>query len=226
MRSSPRVYPRVYGETNCPLNADLPKRGLSPRVRGNPLKPVEGSMRRRSIPACTGKPPGVEILDDYRRVYPRVYGETTVYWSPSAAAWGLSPRVRGNQLGVVDRIVVRGSIPACTGKPFVEPIKGGRQRVYPRVYGETLLMQSADVLVTGLSPRVRGNPKGQVGAGNRLGSIPACTGKPLRHFDTVLSLCECQRSNDPTPAYQPCVGSGAIRVSRQAKLDGAYRQLR
>ena len=51
-------------------------------------------------------------------------------------------------------------------------------RVYPRVYGETGAGDDLSTQFEGLSPRVRGNRVYHVGTELRVGSIPACTGKP------------------------------------------------
>ena len=50
-----------------------------------------------------------------------------------------------------------GSIPACTGEPADIDFDLDSAWVYPRVYGGTLLTSRKCRLVTGLSPRVRGN---------------------------------------------------------------------
>ena len=50
----------------------------------------------RSIPACTGEPRIVREAEDAARVYPRVYGGTSVLAVAEEAGQGLSPRVRGN----------------------------------------------------------------------------------------------------------------------------------
>ena len=51
--------------------------------------------------------------------------------------------------------------------------------VYPRVYGETCGKFIAYGCNGGLSPRVRGNRKSGASRGDVVGSIPACTGKPI-----------------------------------------------
>ena len=50
------VYPRVCGGT--PKVEALTGRyeGLSPRVRGNPIRVKKKSLSDRSIPACAGEP--------------------------------------------------------------------------------------------------------------------------------------------------------------------------
>ena len=119
------VYPRVYGETAFGGLADLMDRGLSPRVRGNPLGRSHADARNRSIPACTGKPKTSTARKRSGRVYPRVYGETSLVSSNAFSASGLSPRVRGNRVRAVLPVHEAGSIPACTGKPPVS-VDGGR----------------------------------------------------------------------------------------------------
>ena len=127
-----------------------------------------------------------------------MYGETTASSRPSYASEGLSPRVRGN-LGAPHGLCGHdGSILACTGKPARPQRPLVSDKVYPRVYGETMLSSwarvtrnglsprvretdEADMLLTvedGLSPRVRGNPWHTPVLDPVVGSIPACTGKP------------------------------------------------
>ena len=96
------------------------------------------------------------------------------------AGEGLSPRVRGNQLG---RVVLRetaGSIPACAGEPRRGSDRGSRTGVYPRVCGGTCSRTLARLRSRGLSPRVRGNPGGVEADVAGSGSIPACAGEPVR----------------------------------------------
>ena len=71
-----------------------------------------------------------------------------------------------------------GSIPACAGEPFTRPSPRPRHRVYPRVCGGTRAVSLAAFVLTGLSPRVRGNPASNRASPSRSGSIPACAGEP------------------------------------------------
>ena len=182
------VYPRVYGEIDARDRRALPAGGLSPRVRGNLPLGVCRILQRRSIPACTGKPPSLRSAGDSSRVYPRVYGETQApcvmrrcqgeagsipactgkprphaHASNQAAVY---PRVYGETHKVSAQaprhVLVVGSIPACTGKPDGRSPVARQRRVYPRVYGETTWASRANgdnVSAEGLSPRVRGNPR-------------------------------------------------------------------
>ena len=173
-----RVYPRVYGETSSLARPCSTSRGLSPRVRGNPLYLANGIDISRSIPACTGKPCSRRPTRTTWRVYPRVYGETAATRPSSRFATGLSPRVRGNRVSSELWPYCSWSIPACTGKPKSTITSSRWDRVYPRVYGETTTCPSAAPSGTGLSPRVRGNRIVGFHGLYGLGSIPACTGKP------------------------------------------------
>ena len=91
---------------------------------------------------------------------------------------GLSPRVRGNRRRGHSRRLRLGSIPACAGEPY-DPVRGSWIiPVYPRVCGGTMNRSLVQVLLAGLSPRVRGNLRRRSGAADRIGSIPACAGEP------------------------------------------------
>ena len=54
----------------------------------------------------------------------------------------------------------------------------GRRWVYPRVCGGTHFPQGDGIVLSGLSPRVRGNPSYSPGDRSCRGSIPACAGEP------------------------------------------------
>ena len=90
------VYPRVCGGTR---NLELRKRkrrGLSPRVRGNPGGQGFVPTDWRSIPACAGEPQDDTQERRSGEVYPRVCGGTGSRLFLSRKSMGLSPRVRGN----------------------------------------------------------------------------------------------------------------------------------
>ena len=157
-RRIPQVYPRVCGGTPASCPAKGRRRGLSPRVRGNPLYSGRTSWTWRSIPACAGEPSPRRAGLSECKVYPRVCGGTADTGPGYRTGVGLSPRVRGNRpFGTYVPLMSR-SIPACAGEPSRD------QKDKPGMVG--------------LSPRVRGNlvlghqqPEGE-------GSIPACAGEP------------------------------------------------
>ena len=91
------------------------------------------------------------------RVYPRMYGETTMAIRSRPSMKGLSPHVRGNLSCYHHMRLGMGSIPACTGKPHALRPLTRQIEVYPRMYGETLVRQRNPSRPDGLSPHVRGN---------------------------------------------------------------------
>ena len=119
--SEDRVYPRVCGGTSNRLPSAARRRGLSPRVRGNPGG-IRGADRRvRSIPACAGEPQPYRQSSRGGWVYPRVCGGTWCARCGMTRRRGLSPRVRGNRHKALPLFGCKGSIPACAG----EPARGG-----------------------------------------------------------------------------------------------------
>ena len=112
------------------------------------------------------------------QVYPRVCGGTRDNLAAPRFAPGLSPRVRGNRPRRPRPPAPARSIPACAGEP------AGRRRlttppaVYPRVCGGTAEALGLELVIPGLSPRVRGNPRPVMMVSSIPGSIPACAGEP------------------------------------------------
>ena len=113
-----RVYPRVCGGTISRSQGGLSARGLSPRVRGNPIKGWVDRQHERSIPACAGEPVYALLLPSALQVYPRVCGGTQFFAVVGHWSIGLSPRVRGNPLSDDFRRHTERSIPACAGEPL------------------------------------------------------------------------------------------------------------
>ena len=157
---APAVYPRVCGGTLKRTCSGQARRGLSPRVRGNPSTPASRRRDTRSIPACAGEPQPDLQTGELHTVYPRVCGGTAFGFLVITWPGGLSPRVRGNLERKSVSCRSRRSIPACAGEPDFQlgEIEGGQ--VYPRVCGGTPLDVVDFLDVAGLSPRVRGNPVG------------------------------------------------------------------
>ena len=131
------VYPRVCGGTSLSNSRATRTRGLSPRVRGNPIVDSSVFDSYRSIPACAGEPLSFADQALCDPVYPRVCGGTPFFRQGVATATGLSPRVRGNQQHGPRALLRRRSIPACAGEPADDSGNRRGQRVYPRVCGGT-----------------------------------------------------------------------------------------
>ena len=113
-----------------------------------------------------------------RRVYPRVCGGTERVGDHLIPVTGLSPRVRGNHVGMRPVLDGLGSIPACAGEPAPVASRRSHHRVYPRVCGGTDDGRPSKDPLKGLSPRVRGNRRHRQRPPPRAGSIPACAGEP------------------------------------------------
>ena len=111
--------------------------GLSPRVRGNPVRVDDKDNLIGSIPACAGEPRKAQHKGCTRTVYPRVCGGTYAAVCAMQPRPGLSPRVRGNLLLRVALDDIHGSIPACAGEPSPSCTKTVSSTVYPRVCGGT-----------------------------------------------------------------------------------------
>ena len=178
-RRSSWVYPRVCGGTHrgrCLGDSSL---GLSPRVRGNlkQIRQIEHSLG--SIPACAGEPVAAAVGPARSGVYPRVCGGTGWVRVRRGVRPGLSPRVRGNRIGMPGATCRARSIPACAGEPQATQSASVIREVYPRVCGGTPGDPVRVGHPRGLSPRVRGNRPYAHPEQRRNRSIPACAGEPF-----------------------------------------------
>ena len=154
------VYPRVCGVTSGYRPPSEQREGLSPRVRGHHGHDLRGTGRHGSIPACAGSPFFGLFPRSITRVYPRVCGVTVSRTRASQPLRGLSPRVRGHLASALRWIVSARSIPACAGSPVSPESAARTTEVYPRVCGVTRSRTPSICVRRGLSPRVRGHPKG------------------------------------------------------------------
>ena len=109
------------GNTLCPMPTSLSV-GLSPRVRGKQIARGPKAKPLRSIPACAGETTVQRSGDVSVAVYPRVCGGNVCNPYPFKVTVGLSPRVRGKLMEVVDGLHGGGSIPACAGETSTNPI--------------------------------------------------------------------------------------------------------
>ena len=206
----------MYGGTGARQRQRSAVRGLSPRVRGNLFGAGWSGPYDRSIPACTGEPTRKKDIAPLSRVYPRVYGGTTLGLGCRLSVRGLSPRVRGNRCPACPVTPVSRSIPACTGEPRMGVLLGKCAWVYPRVYGGTTDPPRYPRLTLGLSPRVRGNHMMARRGGYKARSIPACTGEP--------SATASQWSR--TPVYPRVYGGTTLDAFNHLLLTGLSPRVR
>ena len=155
-------------------------------------------MSGGSIPARAGKPFSSVTSESSAGVYPRAGGETAIERVAINAWTGLSPRGRGNRVryrhghsrsrsiparagkprNPLFAIMPPGVYPARAGKPDESPPDAASHAVYPRAGGETAPSWTSHPLISGLSPRGRGNRRGVAVAPGDEWSIPARAGKP------------------------------------------------
>ena len=92
-----RAYPRGRGGTVAAEGGMVGWRGLSPRARGNHLRPRLSRHNRGPIPAGAGEPHRGCNVGGPGRAYPRGRGGTSRRRVATATGKGLSPRARGNR---------------------------------------------------------------------------------------------------------------------------------
>ncbi len=172
-------YPRVCGGTRRCWTGLERSTGLSPRVRGNLAAVSAISLSPGTIPACAGEPSSGRPRRSRGWDYPRVCGGTSVQFSRSRFGRGLSPRVRGNLVGLAICRFRKGTIPACAGEPSSLDSFWGKAGDYPRVCGGTIARHNPLPTKDGLSPRVRGNLCSCTGWRRMRRTIPACAGEPV-----------------------------------------------
>ena len=170
--TEPGSIPAWAGEPLIPGLHPL-SHGLSPRGRGNqPVERLGSCIRLGSIPAWAGEPragtmvglrgrASVPRLDELRKVYPRVMLQCRVWME--LRTLGLSPRGRGNLVGLAALGECGGSIPACAGEPC-SSLVGVNARVDACAGDQSL-------------PEARVYPRVGGGTGHGDGSIPACAGE-------------------------------------------------
>ena len=206
----------MYGESSHLLWPQRTTGGLSPRVRGIRRARLAPPGLLGSIPACTGNPNQHSKPTSSPTVYPRVYGESRQTVGRVRPSEGLSPRVRGIHHPLVRKQRGGGSIPACTGNPCVHAWTQSSPAVYPRVYGESLLVFAQRGIEGGLSPRVRGILALGEGIPESWRSIPACTGNP------AFAVGDDRRAQ----VYPRVYGESARSRSPQASCEGLSPRVR
>ena len=198
-----RVYPRACGGTIESIRDEEEESGLSPRMRGNhPNRPgfakIDGS-----IPAHAGEPLSGRERIERGWVYPRACGGTLLPGVWAIQMKGLSPRMRGNPYAVTLTMGGQRSIPAHAGEPSGKQESRRVIRVYPRACGGTCEALSRGTVMSGLSPRMRGNRHRDTRHSDRSGSIPAHAGEPnpARGFPPSLRVypraCGGTRQSQP-----------------------------
>ncbi len=166
------VHPRVCGEAACPSPQMTAQEGPSPRVCGEAAAIIpEGMNIEGPSPRVRGSP---------------VVAYTTVQSSgsiPACAGPGSIPACAGEAGNAASAFAFStGPSPRVRGKPGAKRSGLSPARVHPRVCGEAVTTVSFAAIACGPSPRVRGSQLARLTPRCRLGSIPACAGKPGCRF--------------------------------------------
>ena len=177
--------------------------------------------KERIIPACAGRSRRQGWRKRTAGDHPRVCGEKVFLRLLRCGLAGSSPRVRGEVLGFFFGPVGLRIIPACAGRSWSARPSRRPRWDHPRVCGEKMSGASATWMLSGSSPRVRG----EVGLGSRAEVldriIPACAGRSsrrdpasVRHWDHPR-VCGEKVPTGPRPTFW--VGSSP-RVRGEAAL--------
>ena len=203
------VYPRVCGGTRNDTRREGCRRGLSPRMRGNPPARGRNANTEGSIPAYAGEPMRVQRSRRLRRVYPRVCGGTAFLLRYTPGPLGLSPRMRGNPPLGNPQNARRRSIPAYAGEPGIYTANCRGNAVYPRVCGGTATVIVVLAVMQGLSPRMRGNRMPGTGGGKGAAVYPRVCGgtrHPQIGCNDGGGLSPRMRGNPPPPGRRRPAG--------------------
>ena len=168
-------------------------------MRGNRIAGDEAHPGPRSIPARAGEPGNARAGCPVSPVYPRACGGTSSASATTAAAIGLSPRVRGNRIWTALTGGSFRSIPARAGEPVGSQVKHSPSTVYPRACGGTALTTHEGTPHGGLSPRVRENRRRGDSRQERRRSIPARAGEPLAYSVAEAAEAVYPRACGGTP---------------------------
>ena len=154
--ASASVHPRACGEHLRDLGHDRDEAGSSPRVRGTRRAPGPGGGRLRFIPARAGNTLRPATAESARPVHPRACGEHWLRASPTEAANGSSPRVRGTLHASDEDDPHDRFIPARAGNTTPTRRPPRTFPVHPRACGEHSIPDHDPPAFRGSSPRVRG----------------------------------------------------------------------
>ena len=126
----------------------------------------------------------------------------------SSDAVGLSPRVRGKLEIVELKDKIRGPIPAGAGETQGGCLVQQEPRAYPRGCGGNSYSGLSDMMLQGLSPRVRGKQHDMPDGEWESGPIPAGAGETQRRIDAL----------DDAAAYpRGCGGNPSVLSHTQAQ---------
>ena len=178
-------HPRMRGEHRCFTTLATSNTGSSPHARGAPASTTATRPTRGIIPACAGSTLDHQAPRSWSRDHPRMRGEHTSEYAPSATLRGSSPHARGALSHAVESSLPNGIIPACAGSTCSRFHQPRLSRDHPRMRGEhgCCCIESRDN--GGSSPHARGALAVTAKALAMAGIIPACAGSTDKRFLAV-----------------------------------------
>ena len=169
--------PRVCGEKSRVCPRSDPGTESPPRMRGKESHARSKRQAHGITPAYAGKScthgQGHHCFGDH----PRVCGEKLYARSRASLFWGSPPRMRGKGGALSSAASFPRITPACAGKSSAHTQKSGTNGDHPRMCGEKLKDENAQILPCGSPPHVRGKGERKRRHSNPSGITPACAGK-------------------------------------------------
>ena len=169
-------HPRIRGEHEPLLFAELGDGGSSPHTRGARSGRWRPGPCRRIIPAYAGSTTSCRSLSRSRPDHPRIRGE---HWTDRRAAYqgsGSSPHTRGARPGRLPCSPGTGIIPAYAGSTTGSAAPATSAADHPRIRGEHPETERPPAPWRGSSPHTRGAHQAPEARGPGLGIIPAYAG--------------------------------------------------
>ena len=185
------AHPRACGENPEDVPSLEPVSGSSPRVRGKLLGHLYVTAEGGLIPARAGKTVVLSRACLRGWAHPRACGENPPGPSPTVAAPGSSPRVRGKPTVTTGTVVWGRLIPARAGKTFMGLWATNDDMAHPRVRGKQEQFGIADAQF-GLIPARAGKTRWAAPRPRRTAAHPRACGE---NVDRGVEVVQCWGSS-------------------------------
>ena len=153
------VHPRACGEHSASRRSMYAFTGSSPRMRGTLVIALARQEPRRFIPAHAGNTGISAVITMWTAVHPRACGEHWACALVMRSCDGSSPRMRGTQPFLLQRVHFGRFIPAHAGNTMAMAAMAITATVHPRACGEHMSTTTPVATLRGSSPRMRGTPR-------------------------------------------------------------------
>ena len=196
--------------------------GSSPRIRGESKEAIGTGLLPGIIPANTGRICSVRCRRLRTGDHPREYGENTNILIDHGYLAGSSPRIRGEYMRDNHLRIIRGIIPANTGRIAGRLCTHGESRDHPREYGENSQDAVQQAMNDGSSPRIRGESLGGEAPYNWSGIIPANTGRMTHPTPGGAPPPDHPREYGENPQSQPAL---ITQMGSSPRIRGEFRRV-